>query len=77
MLGTRFIQICNELLNLTSNDADKIFGYPDDFKLHSSMTLFSSLPNSNPVFQKVLDKFFNGKKDKKTLEIIEGEKNIL
>jgi uncharacterized protein (DUF1810 family) len=33
------------------------------------MTLFSSL-KINPVFQKVLDKFFNGAKDSKTLELI-------
>ena len=77
VLGSRLIHICNELLNLRSNDADDIFGYPDYLKLHSSMTLFSSLTNSNSVFKKVLDKFFNGKQDKKTLEIIEGEQNTL
>ncbi|MEO8853440.1 MAG: DUF1810 family protein, partial [Ginsengibacter sp.] len=46
-------------------------GSPDDIKLHSSMTLFSSLPNTDPVFSKVLDKFFEGKKDQKTLRIIQ------
>ena len=69
-LGSRLIEICSALLNIETNDAHKIFGSPDDMKLHSSMTLFSSLPNSNPVFKKILDKFFDGKKDEKTLQII-------
>lgn len=70
ILGKRLIEICQELLNLETNDAHKIFGSPDDLKLRSSMTLFSSLPNTNPVFQKVLEKFFDGKKDTMTLEIL-------
>lgn len=70
VLGSRLVRICNELLELESNDANKIFGSPDDVKLKSSMTLFSSLPNTNPVFQLVLEKFFNGTKDSKTLRII-------
>ena len=69
-LGSRLIEICNELLNLETNDAHIIFGAPDDLKLHSSMTLFSSLPNAKPIFKKVLDKYFDGKKDSKTLEIL-------
>lgn len=73
VLGKRLIDICNELVNLKTNDANKIFGSPDDVKLRSSMTLFSSLPDTNPVFQKVLDKFFVGKKDEKTLRIMEEE----
>lgn len=70
VLGNRLIEISNELLNLETNDAHKVFGSPDDLKLHSSMTLFSSLSNTNSVFQKVLDKFFEGIKDEKTLRII-------
>ncbi len=53
-LGERLIRICNALLQLESGNAHNIFGSPDDLKLQSSMTLFSSL-NDNPVFQKVLD----------------------
>lgn len=72
VLGKRFIEISSVLLNLESNDAYKIFGTPDDLKLHTSMTLFASLSDPNPVFQKVLDKFFEGEKDEKTLKIIKG-----
>ncbi len=37
------------------------------------MTLFSSALGADPVFEKVLDKFFSGEKDEKTLSLI-GEK---
>ena len=69
VLGNRLVLICAELVNLKSNDAYSIFGSPDDLKLHSSMTLFSSVPGADPVFQKVIDKFFAGKKDEKTSHI--------
>ncbi|HEY5368840.1 MAG TPA: DUF1810 domain-containing protein [Hanamia sp.] len=71
VLGKRLIEISKALLNLETNDAHKIFGSPDEMKLHSSMTLFSSLSGPNTVFQKVLDKYCDGKKDEKTLELIE------
>jgi len=70
VLGTRLIQICHALLQLPDKNAIHIFGYPDDLKLKSSLTLFSSLPDADPVFQAVLNKFFNGKKDENTLQIL-------
>lgn len=70
VLGKRLIEISNELIHLKTNDAHAILGSPDDLKLKSSMTLFSLVPQSDPVFEKVLDKFFNGQKDEKTLQIL-------
>jgi uncharacterized protein (DUF1810 family) len=70
VLSNRLILICNELLKLKSNDAYKIFGSPDDIKLHSSMTLFAMIPGADPVFRSVLEKFFKGKKDNNTVQII-------
>ena len=72
LLGTRLIQICLVLLQLSDKNATNIFGFPDDLKLKSSMTLFASLPDVDPVFQAVLNKFFNGAKDEKTLQILES-----
>jgi uncharacterized protein (DUF1810 family) len=72
VLGGRLINISKELLKLATNNATNIFGGPDDLKLKSSMTLFSCVPDSDPVFQQVLDKFFDGTKDENTLKIIEG-----
>lgn len=70
ILGSRLVNICNELLQLKSNDASKIFGSPDDIKLKSSMTLFSSVTDTNPVFTAVLEKFFNGIKDNQTFRML-------
>lgn len=63
----------SELLLQDTDDAHEIFGTPDNLKLHSCATLFAlaNEENSNSVFQKVLDKFFNGKYDYSTVEIIE------
>ncbi|GAA4795036.1 DUF1810 domain-containing protein [Olivibacter ginsenosidimutans] len=70
ILGERFIHISNELFKLPLHDARSIFGYPDDLKLRSSLTLFQALPHTNPIFQKLLTKFFQGKKDDRTLQIL-------
>ncbi|EOR93016.1 hypothetical protein ADIARSV_3816 [Arcticibacter svalbardensis MN12-7] len=70
VLGSRLVEICKELLALKGDNANLILGSPDDLKLKSSMTLFSCLPQADPVFQSLLDKFYQGKKDPKTLQII-------
>jgi uncharacterized protein (DUF1810 family) len=70
VLGDRLVVICQALLDLQENDANEIFGSPDDVKLKSSMTLFATLSKTNPVFQSVLDKFFHGEKDTVTLQLI-------
>ena len=72
ILGKRLIEISNALLEVEGKTANQIFGSPDDIKLKSSMTLYGALENTNPVFQKVLDKYFDGAKDQRTLELIEG-----
>jgi uncharacterized protein (DUF1810 family) len=72
VLSTRLIQICHSLLQLPEKNASSIFGYPDDLKLKSSMTLFASLPDADPVFQAVLNKFFDGTKDETTLRILKA-----
>jgi uncharacterized protein (DUF1810 family) len=70
VLGQRLIEICTELLRLENNDANAIFGDPDDLKLKSSMTLFASLPDAYPVFESLLEKFFDGAKDERTLHLL-------
>lgn len=70
VLGKRLIEISEALLEHESKTAHEIFGSPDDVKLKSSMTLFGELEKANPVFQKVLDKYFGGAKDAQTLKLI-------
>lgn len=69
VLGKRLVEISNALLAVEDKTANQIFGSPDDVKLKSSMTLFGALDDTNPVFQKVLDKYFDGAKDERTLQI--------
>jgi uncharacterized protein (DUF1810 family) len=70
VLGPRLLEISNALLGLASSNASAIMGSPDDLKLRSCMTLFAALPGAPPVFQQVLDKFYGGAQDEKTLRIL-------
>ena len=70
ILGPRLLEISGELLKLNTNDAYSVFGWPDDLKLRSSMTLFSCAAVDQPVFQQVLDKYYGGRPDEKTLSLL-------
>ena len=70
ILGRHLIEICNALLSLDTNDATEVMGRPDDRKLKSSMTLFDAATESSDVFRLVLEKYYNGKKDYRTLEML-------
>jgi len=69
-LGPRLIEITQALLALPGNNATAIMGTPDDLKLRSCMTLFSMVPDAPPVFQQVLDKYYHGQKDERTIALI-------
>jgi uncharacterized protein (DUF1810 family) len=70
VLGARLVEISQALLGLAGSNATSIMGSPDDLKLRSSMTLFGAVPGASPVFQQVLDKFFGGAPDAKTLQLL-------
>lgn len=70
VLGENITEISNALLGLSNLSAYDIFGSPDDLKLHSSMTLFSQVKDGNEVFMKVIEKYFNGKLDQSTIDIL-------
>ena len=68
-LANNLINISNELLKLETNDPVEIFGHIDSKKLRSSMTLFE-LVSDNEVFHLVLEKYFDGKRDQITLDLV-------
>ena len=72
VLAGRLRECCQILLELEApSSALAVFGTPDDLKLRSCMTLFaaaSSAPGS--VFDAVLQKYFGGQKDERTLELL-------
>jgi uncharacterized protein (DUF1810 family) len=70
ILGPRLDQ-CTTLVNAVEDrSAGKIFGYPDDLKFHSCMTLFARAASHNPLFEQALQKFFAGKPDPQTLALL-------
>ena len=69
-LGRNLREISGMLLTLASDDAYEVFSSPDDLKLRSSMTLFAEAVPDEEVFGKVLDKFYGGKKDERTIAIL-------
>lgn len=69
-LGGNLREICAALLELDTNDASYVFGYPDDLKLRSSMTLFKLASDGDTVFGAVLQKFYSGREDQRTRELL-------
>lgn len=69
--GGHLREISEALLELESDDATQVMGWPDDMKLRSSMTLFALATKKNDVFLKVLDKYFGSKPDAQTVDILD------
>ena len=73
VLGPR-LRTCTSLVNDTPNPSvDHIFGFPDNLKFHSSITLFAEAAKSSPspgdrIFDQALQQFFAGKPDPATLD---------
>ena len=70
VLGKHLVAISEALLEIDGKTANEIFGSPDDLKLRSCMTLFANAGKSNPVFGAVLEKYFDGIPDKRTLAVL-------
>lgn len=70
VLGER-LRECTRLVNAVQGcSIGQIFGYPDDMKFHSSLTLFSCVATDDQVFGDGLRKYFNGELDALTLECL-------
>ena len=69
VLRERLLEISNALLALDSCDPSEVMGYPDDLKLRSSMTLFSLAEPECTVFRDVLEKFYDGQEDSRTIAL--------
>lgn len=70
-LGKRLIECAEAVLGVEGRTALEIMGHPDDLKLKSSMTLFEQVASQDSVFSQVLDKYYSGERDSKTLNILE------
>ena len=68
VLGAR-LRECTRLVNaVEGRSIERIFGYPDDLKFRSSMTLFASVATDKQVFEDALQKYFGGEMDPLTLK---------
>ena len=68
VLGAR-LKTCTQLvLEIEGRTVRQIFGYPDDLKFHSCMTLFAQVAPEEPIYRTALEKFFAGKPDARTLD---------
>lgn len=71
VLGDRLRQCTAALLAHKGKNIDDIMGYPDNLKLRSSMTLFAAISPPDSLFAQVLEQFYAGSRDEKTLAFIE------
>ncbi len=72
ILGARLFECSELVLDIEQRSVSEIFGYPDDTKLRSSMTLFASISDIDSIFNSVLEKFFYGHRDSRTIQILES-----
>ena len=70
LLGRRLEECCRILTGIEGRTASAIFGYPDDLKLHSSLTLFAQAAPDQPLFGACLEKYFSGQRDAATLQLL-------
>jgi uncharacterized protein (DUF1810 family) len=70
VLGPRLVECAEAVVGVEGRSASEIFGSPDDLKLRSCATLFASVSPAGSVFEKLLDKYFQGDRDDKTLRLL-------
>ncbi len=71
VLGSRLVECAEAVLTCSGRTARDVLGSPDDVKLRSSMTLFTLVAGPGSVFQLVLDTFFAGERDPRTLDLLD------
>ncbi len=71
VLRERLKQCTKLVLSVSDKTAHEIFGFPDDMKFGSCMTLFSQIEPEEPIFRQALERFFGGQPDASTLELLQ------
>ena len=70
ILGGRLHESLKTLQMLEETSADRIFGDLDAMKFRSSLTLFAEAAPADPIIEAALDRWFGGRKDEKTLQLL-------
>jgi uncharacterized protein (DUF1810 family) len=76
ILGPRLLE-CTRLVNaIEGRSVHQIFGYPDDLKFYSSMTLFSHATSDNGIFMAALQKYCRGEFDSVTIKLLHRKSEV-
>jgi uncharacterized protein (DUF1810 family) len=70
VLGPRLIECAEAVLAIEGRTASEIFGSPDDLKLRSCATLFASVSPPGSPFERILDQYFGGERDERTVALL-------
>lgn len=70
ILGPRLLECAGSLLRVDGRSATEILGSPDDMKLKSCATLFASVLPARSVFDRLLEKYYRGERDSKTMQLM-------
>lgn len=70
ILGSRLRECVDALLEVEGVSAEQIMGHPDFLKLNSSMTLFAEISDTEHRFERLLEKYYAGRRDQNTLKIL-------
>jgi uncharacterized protein (DUF1810 family) len=73
ILGPRLLKCAEAVMKVEGRSANDILGSPDDSKLKSCATLFDHAAGPGLVFDRLLEKYFQGKRDGKTLKLLGSE----
>jgi uncharacterized protein (DUF1810 family) len=70
VLGPRLRECARIVEGVQGRTVGEIFGYPDDLKFHSCMTLFAQVEEGGGVFLEAIERYFGGELDRGTVGIL-------
>lgn len=73
VLGARLRECCRRAEAVEGRTATELFGGPDDLKFRSCLTLFAAASGQEPLFRRLLTKYFAGRDDPATLRLLEPQ----
>lgn len=73
ILGPRLLECTEATLQIAGRSATQIFGHPDDLKLRSCATLFAFVSAPGSVFERLIEKYYQGEQDDKTSKLLKPD----
>jgi len=70
ILGPRLLECAEAVVRIEGRTAEEVFGSPDDLKLRSCATLFACVMQQRSIFDRLIEKFYEGKRDRRTQQLL-------